>query len=298
LKQLKITVLLSAALAFGAAAGWFAAGLWGTKTGRTGEMPVAVNGQDAHSPSFNGQDVRCSRAIPAAKPKRKAPIRSSSHEKVQKRALEKRVRFLEDSLRIAKEKQTPKKADVTTASNEEIMERLLKLPTEGERDKELDRLGTNRLYTFTMGQLGKLYPKRYAAPSKDSKVWHARMVEKTAERLAILDSLDQSTMTEEERSLHRDFEEALVQLPEVYLEKLCLEDGSFAERTLGEVIENIQQLVSSQKRMDTLKAQERKMLISQMAKHFDVPDDAAADLLTVMDDVATFTDGTVFYRKK
>ena len=39
-------------------------------------------------------------------------------------------------------------------------------------------------------------------------------------------------------------------------------------------------------------------LISQAAKHFDMPDDAAADLLSAMDDVADATDDTFFYRKK
>ena len=139
-------IIAIAALAIGAAAGWFAAGVRGdgaSPSQRGGDDGGVVATQNARPPQ------------PVTKPKRKAPIRSSSDAEVQRRALEKRVRFLEDSIRIAKEKKPPKAFDATTASNEEIVEQLMKLPTEWERNQELQRLGTNRFYTFTMGQLGK-----------------------------------------------------------------------------------------------------------------------------------------------
>ena len=40
------------------------------------------------------------------------------------------------------------------------------------------------------------------------------------------------------------------------------------------------------------------MLISQAVRHFNIPDDAAADLLAATDDVANAMDTAFFYRKK
>ena len=285
------------ALSVGAAAGWFAAGAGRARCpqradgGGLGQALLLVAG--------NGQDARCPSAGRAAKTKRKAPIRSSADAGVRRRALEKRVRFLEDSIRIAKEKKTPKTLDATTASNEEIVERLMKLPTEWERDKELERLGTNRYYTFNMGQLGKLCPKMYGDLSREERAgYYGRVFEKAAERLAVLESVDQSFMTDDERALHQNFAEDLSNLPGFYNEKLYHLDGSIENKTLSEVVGDIKMIVDYQTRREELLAEERKMLISQTVKHFDIPEDVAADLLTAMGDVAEATEPTVFYRKK
>ena len=290
MKHLGFAAFFSAALAVGAAAGWFAAGVRSD-----GASPSQRGGDDGGVVAT--QNARPHQ--PVAKPKRKAPIRSSSDAEVQRRALEKRVRFLEDSIRIAKEKKPPKAFDATTASNEEIVERLMKFPTEWERDQELQRLGTNRFYTFTVGQLGKLCPKMYGELSREEKeVYYGRLFEKTAERLAILDSVDQSLMTDDERALHGEFADDLAHLPKWYDEKLFHLDDSIENKTIGEVIGDVQMLVDHQKRREVLLSEERKMLISQAVRHFDIPDDAAADLLTATDDVVKAMDTAFFYRKK
>ena len=292
MKQSKIVAFLSVALAVGVVAGWFAAGVRSD-----GASPSQRGGDDGGVVAT--QNARPQRTPHVAKPKRKAPIRSSSDAEVQRRALEKRVRFLEDSIRIAKEKKPPKAFDATTASNEEIVERLMKFPTEWERDQELQRLGTNRFYTFTMGQLGKLCPKMYGELSREEKeVYYGRLFEKTAERLAILDSVDQSLMTDDERALHGEFADDLAHLPKWYDEKLFHLDDSIENKTIGEVIGDVQMLVDYQKRREVLLSEERKMLISQAVRHFDIPDDAAADLLTATDDVVKAMDTAFFYRKK
>ena len=222
-----------------------------------------------------------------------------SDAEVKRRALEKRVRFLEDSIRIAKEKKPPKAFDATTASNEEIVERLMKLPTEWDRNQALQRLGKKRLNTFTMGQLGKLCPKMYGELSREEKeVYLGRVFEKSAERLAILESVDKSLMTDDERSLHQGFADDLARITELYNEKAYHLDDSIENKTYGEVMGDMKKISDYQKRRAALLSKEREMLISQTAKHFGLPDDAAADLLTAMDEVAEATDPTVFYRKK
>ena len=295
------SIVLSVALAVGAAAGWVAAGVANSSNEATGRArcPQRANGGGLGQAALPTAQSNATARPHVAKPKRKAPIRSSSDAEVQRRALEKRVRFLEDSIRIAKEKKPPKAFDATTASNEEIVERLMKLPTEWERDKELERLGTNRYYTFTMGQLGKLCPKMYGDLSREERAgYYGRVFEKAAERLAVLESVDQSFMTDDERALHQNFAEDLSNLPGFYNEKLYHLDGSIENKTLNEVVGDIKMIVDYQTRREELLAEERKMLISQTVKHFDIPEDVAADLLTAMDDVAKATEPAVFYRKK
>ena len=290
MKHLGFAAFFSAALAVGAAAGWFAAGVRSD-----GASPSQRGGDDGGVVAT--QNARPHK--PVAKPKRKAPIRSSSDAEVQRRALEKRVRFLEDSIRIAKEKKPPKAFDATTASNEEIVERLMKLPTERDRNQELQRLGKKRLNTFTMGQLGKLCPKMYGELSREEKeVYLGRVFEKSAERLAILESVDKSLMTDDERSLHQGFADDLACITELYNEKAYHLDDSIENKTYGEVMGDMKKISDYRKRREALLSKEREMLISQTAKHFGLPDDAAADLLTAMDEVAEATDPTVFYRKK
>ncbi|MBQ4439955.1 MAG: hypothetical protein II909_02300, partial [Kiritimatiellae bacterium] len=83
-----------AALAVGAAAGWFAAGA-------CGNMETANEGR-ARSPSApDGRACRSATAVDS-KPRRKAPIRSSSESEVQKQILKADIAALEKSLAAAK----------------------------------------------------------------------------------------------------------------------------------------------------------------------------------------------------
>ena len=96
------TKLIVLALVVGAAVGWFVGGVGerlarrsfgeggGMGNGRA-RCPQRADGgglgQAALPVDGNGQDARCPSAGPAAKPKRKAPIRSSSDAEVQRRIL-------------------------------------------------------------------------------------------------------------------------------------------------------------------------------------------------------------------
>ena len=128
----KNIILAIVALGFGAAAGWFVAGL----TGTTGVSPVEYNGQDVGRPSG---------VEPAAKSKRKAPIRSANDAGVQKRILERRIHYLEQVIRLAKEKRARTVDHVKSASNAELVDRLMKLPTQWAREEALEQLGVERM---------------------------------------------------------------------------------------------------------------------------------------------------------
>ena len=77
--KMKNAIIAVAALAVGAAVGWFAGGLEngerGIGNGRARCPQRAVDGglgQAALSVAGNGQDARCPSRVPAAKPRRKA----------------------------------------------------------------------------------------------------------------------------------------------------------------------------------------------------------------------------------
>ena len=90
--QMKNIIIAVAALALGAAVGWFVGGVGerGMGNGRA-RCPQRADdgglGQTAPPVHRNRQDARCPSSGQAATPKRKAPIRSSSDVDVQRRIL-------------------------------------------------------------------------------------------------------------------------------------------------------------------------------------------------------------------
>ena len=181
------------------------------------------------------------------------------------------------------------------ASNAELVERLMKLPTETERSKALNELGEERLKTFTLAELAQLCPKMFAPPDGDDgkkiKDKITRTHETVSERLALLDTVDQSGMSEEERKLHADYIDTLARIPGLF-DKM-VDFDSYDSVTWGEHLETIQSLVSSVKSQRELAAAEMRMLFSQAAKSLDIPDGKETELISTLDEVAEMTNLSV-----
>ena len=283
----RCVIIAVAATAVGVAAGWFAGGL--------GESSFAKASAAEQALADKPEDRREGRASVAARPKRKAPIRSTADAEVKKRALEKRIQFLEQSIRAEKERRAERAKGEKSTSNAELVEKLMKLPTEAERSKALNELGEERLKTFTLAELAKLCPKMFAPPDGDDgkkiKDKITRTHETVSERLAILDTVDQSGMSEEERKLHADYIDNLVRMPGLF-DKM-VDFDSYDSVTWGEQCETIQSLVSSVKRHRELAAAEMKMLFSQAAKSLDIPGGKETELISTLDEVAELTNLSV-----
>ena len=279
-------ILAVVALGIGGAAGWFAAGLTGT-TGvspvRDGEGAVATQqAREGRAPARPDQNAES-----APRTMRKAPIRSANDVEVQKRILERRIHYLEQGIRIAKEKRARKVDNAKSASNAELVERLLKLPTEWEREKALEQLGEERMKSLTLAELSRILPKAFEVPD-EAVAGCKRTVEKTGFRLGILDSVDPSGMSEEERNHHAAFVDNYASMPGLFVKMLNLD--AYDRVTWGEQLEDIQRLIAASKRRDELLPRERQMLLSQAAKSFKVPDESAAGLMSALDEVSKMTD--------
>ena len=87
-----------------------------------------------------------------AKPRRKALIRSLAGAEVQKRILENKISYLEKCIAAAKGLDA-KPVEKKRESNAEIVERLMKLPTENERWTALNRLDEKTQMSLTMGEM-------------------------------------------------------------------------------------------------------------------------------------------------
>ena len=283
---MKNIMFVIAALGIGAAAGWFAAGLTGTmgvSPVRDGEGAVATQqAREGRAPARPDQNAKS-----APRTMRKAPIRSANDAGVQKRILERRIHDLEQGIRIAKAKRARTVDRVKSASNAELVERLLKLPTEWEREKALEQLGEERMKSLTLAELSRILPKAFEVPD-EAVAGCKRTVEKTGFRLGILDSVDPSGMSEEERNHHAAFVDNYASMPGLFVKMLNLD--AYDRVTWGEQLEDIQRLIAASKRRDELLPRERQMLLSQAAKSFKVPDESAAGLMSALDEVSKMTD--------
>ena len=294
---MKNIILAIVALGIGAAAGWFAAGL----TGTTGVSPVrdgegAVATQQAREGRASARPDQNAKSAPRTM--RKAPIRSANDAGVQKRILEKRIHYLEQGIRLAKEKRTRTVDRVKSASNAELVERLLKLPTEWEREKALEQLGEERMKSLTLAELSRILPKAFEVPD-EAVAGCKRTVEKTGFRLGILDSVDQSGMSEEERKHHAAFVDNYASMPGLFVKMMNLD--AYDRVTWGEQLEDIHRVLAAGKRRDGLLPRERQLLLSQAAKRFKVPDESAAGLMSTLDEVSEMTDyswGNAFHGSK
>ena len=283
---MKNIMFVIAALGIGAAAGWFAAGLTGT-TGvspvRDGEGAVATQqAREGRAPARPDQNAKS-----APRTMRKAPIRSANDAGVQKRILERRIHDLEQGIRIAKAKRARMVDRVKSASNAELVERLMKLPTEWEREKALEQLGEERMKSLTLAELSRILPKAFEVPD-EVVAGCKRTVEKTGFRLGILDSVDQSGMSEEERNHHAAFVDNYASMPGLFVKLLNLD--AYDRVTWGEQLEDIQRVLAASKRRNELLPRERQLLLSQAEKSFKVPDESAAGLMSALDEVTEMTD--------
>jgi hypothetical protein len=175
----------------------------------------------------------------------------------------------------------------------EIVERLMKLPTENERWTALMRLDRETYMSFTLGEMKRLCPEHTELALSEPPGWRDKMTEVAARRIGILDAFDPSGLNEEERKVYTEFMEFLAEGPEAFANMIDLNDSM----TTGEVWERIQKVMSTFKRGAELVKKEREMLISQTVKSFEVPDGDAVELRATLDDVRDVTRFMYFEEK-
>ena len=283
------TILVAVvALAVGGVAGWFTAGVWGgaaVSTKPPCRDATAREGDIGRARSMNAPKEK-------AKPRSKALIRSSADAEVQKRILENKISYLEKCIAVAKgcdAKPSPKKRE----TNAEIVERLMKLPTENERWTALMRLDRKTNMSFTLGEMKRLCPEHTELALSEPPGWRDKMTEVAARRIGILDAFDPSGLNEEERKVHTEFMEFLAEGPEAFVNMIDQNDSM----TMGEVWECIEKVVSTLKRGAELVKKEREMLVTQTVKSFEIPDGDAVDLRATLDEVRDVTRFMYFEEK-
>ena len=201
------------ALAVGSVAGWFAARSW-SKCANV-EVCKCANVETA-------DDGRARRPATAdSKPRRKALIRSSADAEVQKRILENKISYLEKCIAAAKGGDA-KPVENKRETNAEIVERLMKLPTENERWTALMRLDRKTNMSFTLGEMKRLCPEHTELALSEPPGWLDKMTEVAARRIGILDAFDPSGLNEEERKVHTEFMEFLAECPEAFVNMIDL----------------------------------------------------------------------------
>ena len=284
-----IHIVALAALAVGATAGWFAAGAWGN----CGNVETANDGR-ARSPVSPERSEPRKRCAPTekAKPRRKALIRSSADAEVQKRILENKISYLEKCIAAAKVSDA-KPAEKKRETNAEIVERLMKLPTENERWTALSRLDRKTNMSFTLGEMKRLCPEHTAIDEPKCLDNLDKITGFSARRIGVLGAFDLSGLNDEERKGHAEYMEVLAELPDLYANMIDQNDSM----TMGEAWERIEKVISASERCAKLHKKENAMLISQTVKSFEVPDGDAVELRATLDDVRDVTRFMYFEEK-
>ena len=204
-----IHIVALAALAVGAAAGWFAAGAWGGAAGR-GLPALPGDASLGRACSMNAPNGRACRSATAAdsKPRRKALIRSSSESEVQKRILKADIAALEKRLAAAKKESERIAAakSAIRASGEKLSKDLL-LQSEAARRK-LKAEGKGE----TVGEMRRLAPDWFLASCKLPIGKSDVLRRRTAEMLEILSAVDVSGRTDEEKEIHARYMEKLADM--------------------------------------------------------------------------------------
>lgn len=282
----KMTVAAAlAALAVGAAAGWLAARAW-----REGNVETTNE---------------------TAKPRRRALIRSSANADVQKRILENKIRYLEDCIAAAKVGTdsgegahssdgiggAPRSAEGNHETHAELVERLRKLPTEGERLTAWQRADDKAQELITVGEARQLIP-RWAERSILSEKKLLENLDKSTEligkRLGILCEFDLSGLNDEERKVHEDLMDRLAEFPDVFYTTLV---AQLESTTMGEYSERIKKYLSFYRQGVDLETEEREILISQALRSFEVPEAEAKELRSTLDEVRNVISFGRFMRK-
>ena len=219
-----------------------------------------------------------------AKPRRKALIRSSADAEVQKRILENKISYLEKCIAAAKVSDA-KSAEKKRETSAEIVERLMKLPTENERWTALSRLDRKTNMSFTLGEMKRLCPEHTAIDEPKCLDNLDKITGFSARRIGVLGAFDLSGLNDEERKVHVEYMEVLAELPDLYANMIDQNDSM----TMGEAWERIEKVISASERCAKLHKKENAMLISQMVKCFEIPDGDAAELRATFDDVKEIT---------
>ena len=280
------TILAAAvALCVGAAAGWFAAGAWGKRKCENVEVCKYGNMEAANAGRAGASNEK-------AKPRCKALIRSSADAEVQKRILENKISYLEKCIAAAKVSDA-KPAEKKRETNAEIVERLMKLPTENERWTAFNRLDEKMQMSFTMGELKRLCPEHIELAMPTPTDHLNKLTAVAARRIGILDAFDPSSLSDEERKVHTEFMDFLAEGPEAFANMIDLNDSM----TTGEVWERIQKVMSTYKRGRDLIKKEREMLVAQVVKSFEIPDGDTVELRATLDDVLVATRFMYFEEK-
>ena len=260
--QTKNIILASIVLAVGAAAGWFAAGVRSD-----GASPSQRGGDDGGVVAT--QNARPHQ--PVAKPKRKAPIRSSSDAEVQRRILKANIAALEKRLAAAKkEAERIAAARAAQGSNGALDEvALLK-----QRSEALKKLG-KKLDEATVGELREHAPDWWARELQRKMRWcdgHRKM---TVHMEKVLSSVDMELMTEEACELHLRLREHLAETSSFY-DKLI---DDIKDEMPYEEFDKIEKTVFEEVKKDHELAQkERKVLHDMMSRMFSLSDEDVAAL--------------------
>ena len=260
------------ALVVCAAVGWFVAGGLGNVRARCPQRAVDGGlGQTALPVAGNGQDARCPSAGPAAKPRRKAPIRSSSDVEVQRRILKANIAALEKRLAAAKkEAERIAAARAAQGSNGALDEvALLK-----QRSEALKKLG-KKLEETTVGELREHAPDWWARELQGKMRWCDGHRKLTVHMEKVLSSVDEESMTEAARELHLRLMERLAETSSFYdgLIDAIKDETPYAE------FEKIEHTVFEEVKKDHELAQkERKVLHDMMSRMFNLSGEDVAAL--------------------
>ena len=291
------TILVAVvALTVGGMAGWLAAGACGTS--KCENVETANDG--ARRP-----------ATADSKPRRKALIRSSADAEVQKRILENKISYLEKCIAAAKglsskpdwsgnsddgRAGSPLPAEKKRETNAEIVERLMKLPTDTERYFAFTRLDEKTQMSLTIGELKKLCPRQMTIDEELAEKLAERldkMTEVNARRIGILEAFNPSGLNDEERKVHAEFMDFLAECPDVFAKMIDQRDSM----TWGEVNGRIKRMISTYKRGAELVKKEQGMLVTQVVESFEIPDGDALELRATLDDVWDATSSGYFEKK-
>ena len=288
-----VAFIAFAALAVGGVAGWLAAEAWeGAAISSKPPYHDSIEDNASRTGAPRTPNGRARRPATAAKPRRKALIRSSADAEVQKRILENQISYLEKCIAAAKGGDA-KPAEKKHETNAELVERLMKLPTENERWTAFNRLDAKIQMSFTVGEMKRICPEHTELALPDLTDHLNKLTAVAARRIGILDALDPSGLNDEERNVHTEFMEFLAEGPEVFANMIDLNDSM----TTGEVWERVQKVMSTYKRGRDLIKKEREMLVAQTVKSFGIPDGDAVELRATLDDVLTATRFMYFEKK-
>ena len=206
--QTKNIIIAILALAVGAVAGWFAAGLANPSVEAAGRArcPQRADGGGLGQAALPTAQPNATARPAVAKPKRKAPIRSSSDAEVQRRILMGRVATLKKQLAVAKRmdearKNSPSATESDTAKNFRIREE--------ETNNLKKHTGKAKQGDWTVGEMLKYAPTFFAAQVGRAVDRTCLTMSRVTDALAFLDTVDVSHMTEEERTVHERYAQKL-----------------------------------------------------------------------------------------